>query len=163
MGTASGTSAVERVHPPDWAMRFVNPIMRTLLRRGAPKGLAEQLILLHVTGRRSGRCYDIPVGRRRVDGRLLVLSSSGWRVNLRDTSEIEATIGGERRPALATLVEDPDEVARLYARLIDEIGYEKAGRELGIRINVDRAPTPDELRCMIERVGLSAIWIDFRQ
>lgn len=56
--------AVERVHPPDWMMRFVNPVTRSLLERGRPERIAEQLVILHFRGRRTGTAYDVPVGRR---------------------------------------------------------------------------------------------------
>jgi hypothetical protein len=70
------------------------------------------------------------------------------------------TLEGERRRGRAALVEDPDEVARVYASLIDEYGYEKAGRRLGVRINVDRAPTHEELVDAIRRSGLSLVTVD---
>jgi hypothetical protein len=57
-------------------------------------------------------------------------------------------------------VENPEEVARVYAKLIGEYGYERAGRRLGIRINVDRPPTHEELLDVIRRSGLSLLIID---
>lgn len=160
MSTSTGEPAVERVYPPDWLVRAVNPVVRFLLRRGVPRGVARRLMLLHLVGRRTGRRYEIPVGHRRIDGRLAVLTSSRWRANLRDGQRVEVTLDGRRRPAAATLTEDPDEVAAIYDGLIDEVGVDRAGRELGIRINVDRRPTRAELREMVERAGLSVVWLD---
>lgn len=51
-------------------------------------------------------------------------------------------------------------MARLYADLIKDYGYEQAGRRLGIRINVEQAPTHEELVDVIERSGLSFLAID---
>jgi len=147
--------AVERVKPPGAMVRVANPVMRRLL--GSPlHGLVDKhLMLLHFRGRRTGRAYVVAVRRRTIDGRLAALTNSGWRVNFRGGAPVEVTLGGELRRGDAELVEDPEEVARIYANLI-----EKAGRRLGIRINVDRTPTHEELVDAIERSGLSMIAID---
>ncbi len=57
----------------------------------------------------------------------------------------------------ATLIEDPDRVAEVYSTLIDRFGWAKAGRRLGIKITVDRAPTHDELAESARHYGLSII------
>lgn len=147
MTVSAPRPAVERVTPPKAPYAVVNPVMRWLLsspRRARRVG--EHLLLVHVTGRTSGRVYDLPVAYRELDdGRLLVLTSSGWRVNLRDRPQVEVTLRGVRRAAVAELVEDPELVAPVYRRLIEETGVARAGRRLGIRIHVDRVPTHEEL------------------
>lgn len=118
-------------------------------------------MLLHFTGRRTGREFVLPVAYRRLnDGRLLVLTNSGWRVNLRGRPNVEVTMLGERRPTRAQLVEDPDTVATVYHRIIDAVGYKNAGRRMGIRINVPRTPTLAELADAARRDGLSVIYLE---
>ena len=46
--------------------------------------------------------------------------------------------------------------------MIGEIGWEKAGRQLGIKINAGRRPTREELEVMIRKSGLSVEWLDLR-
>lgn len=154
--------AVERVTPPQAPYQVVNRVMRWLLsspRRSRRMG--EHLLLLHLTGRTSGRPLDVPVAYRPGgEGRLLVLTNSRWRINLRGRPDVEATLRGSRRPAVAELVEDPDAVAEAYARIIDEVGYKKAGRRMGIRINLDRTPTHGELVEAARRDGLSLVYLD---
>ncbi len=72
---------------------------------------------------------------------------------------MEVTLRGRRLPATAELVEDVDVVARVYQALIAEQGYAKAGRRMGIRINVDRVPTYEELVETARRDGLSLIYL----
>lgn len=146
--TASTAPAVERAIPPAVVTRLGNPVLSWLLsgrRRSAKVG--QGLALVHVTGRRSGRVYSTPVAYHRwADGSLVVLTSSAWRVNLRGgPTPVELTLFGRRRPATAVLLEDPDVVAGFYRQLIDQLGLAQAGRRLGIRINVGRVPTDDEL------------------
>jgi deazaflavin-dependent oxidoreductase (nitroreductase family) len=157
--------AVERVQPPRGPYRLVNQVMRRLLsspRRSRRVG--RHLVLLHFTGRKTGREFVLPVAYRRLDdGRLLVLTSSGWRVNLRGRPEVAVTMLGERRSARADLVEDPDIVAAVYHRLIELAGHANAGRRMGIRINVPRTPTLTELADAARRDGLSVIYLHLEE
>lgn len=137
-------------------MRAVNPVVRQLLARGR---LGDQLLLLHYAGRRSGRRFDVPVGYHLVDGQVSVFTNSGWRHNFVDGRDIEVTIRGVRQPARAVLCGDPDEVADIYDRLIGELGVARARRRLGLRLNVDRAPSREELRDAVQRSGLSVVRI----
>lgn len=150
--------AVERFHPPRALMKVVNPVMRRLLERGLG---GRSLIVLHYTGRRSGKSYDLPVGFHVIDGDTYVITNAGWRHNFAGGVDIEVTRDGRRQPVRATLLEDPDEVVAFYARRISEMGPKSAGRRMGLRINVDREPTRAELRDAVDRYGLSLIKLDF--
>jgi deazaflavin-dependent oxidoreductase (nitroreductase family) len=154
--------AVQRVRPPKAPYLVVNRIIRWLLSTpGRAKGIGQQLLLLHVTGRKSGRRLVFPVAYRDAgDGRLLVLTNSPWRVNLRDRPDVAVTLLGRQRPARAQLVEDPDAVAEVYRSLIEAAGHAKAGRRMGIRINVPRTPTHAELADAARRDGLSVVYLD---
>ncbi len=159
--THAARPAVERVHPPKGPYLVVNAVMRWLLAdAGRAKRVGEHLLLLHLTGRRSGREITVPVAYRTTEGGpLLVLTNSVWRLNLRAASEVELTWHGRRRPATARLVEDPDEVAEVYGALIAATDPRKAGRRMGIRINVRRAPTHEELAEAARREGLSLVYL----
>jgi deazaflavin-dependent oxidoreductase (nitroreductase family) len=128
-------------------------------RRGK---MGEQILVLHFTGRKTGKSYATPVGYHRMDGRLALVSNSGWRLNFRGGADVKVSIKGETIPARAELLSDPVQVAAIYERLIDEIGWEKSGRDLGIRINAGRPPTRRELEDMVAGSGTSAVWIDLR-
>lgn len=159
MATTSSKPAVERTHPPDWLMRVVNPLMRRLIRRGWGR-IGEQLAILEFPGRRTGTAYAVPVGYRDIDGRGAVLTNSAWRHNFAGGADATVVRHGKRRPVRAELVDDPAAVAAVYDKLIGEIGWRKAGRQLGVRINVDRRPTLDELEDAVRRSGLSVICLD---
>lgn len=154
--------AVQRIQPPQAPYRVVNAVMRRLLVTQPTAGrLGRHLLLLEVTGHRSGRRFVVPVAYRALDdGRLLVLTNSRWRVNLRGRPAVFVTLLGRRRPASAQLVEDPDTVAEVYRSLIEAVGHRKAGRRLGLRINVPRTPTLTELSDAAHRDGLALIYLD---
>ncbi len=158
----SNRPAVQRVRPPKAPYRVVNRVMRWLLSApGRARGVGQQLLLLHVTGRKSGRRLVFPVAYRDSgDGRLLVLTNSPWRVNLRGGADVAVTLLGQERPARAQVVEDPDAVAEVYRSLIEAVGHAKAGRRMGIRINVPRTPTHAELADAARRDGLAVVYLD---
>jgi len=130
--------------------------MRRLVVRGRA---ADQILLLHYVGRRSGRRFDVPAGYHLIDGVPSVFTNSGWRHNFAGGRDIEVTLRGVRQPAHAVLIDRPDEVAKIYQRLIDDLGTGAAARRLGLKFNVDRQPTFEELRGAVQRSGLSIVRI----
>lgn len=156
--TAKGRPAVERTIPPKATVRVGNPIAGWLLP-SLLHGLADQhLMLLPFRGRKSARRYTLVKGRRNLDGILGILSSS-WRLNLRGGAGVELALEGEPGRGHGELVEDPNEVARLYGNLIEEYGLERTGCRLGFRINDDRAHTHEELVDAVRWSGLMPIII----
>ena len=136
---------VERVHPPHWLLRVVNPVVRAALQRGRPEEVAGQIALLHFTGRRSGKGYSVPAGCRLIQGRTAVLTSSGWRVNFRGGQDFEVTLKGVRRRAHGELVEDPAQVVAVGARgaaaMAVSIGARAGSRPTAYRNSADKRVT----------------------
>jgi len=131
------------------------------VRRLVARGVAgDQLLVLHLRGRRTGRAYDLPVGHHLVDGVLTVLTDSGWRHNVAEPVEVAATVRGVRGPYRASLEDDPVAVAAVYEALIARLGVTGAGRRLGLRVHVDRPPTRDELVQLVRRSGLAALRLE---
>ena len=125
---ATPRPAVERRHPPDALMRAVNPVVRFLVDRGR---LGNQLLVLHYTGRRTGRRFNVPAGYHVIDGVVSVLTNSGWRYNFTGGKDIDVTLRGRRQGARAVLIDDPDAVADVYERLIGELGPSRAAAAPG--------------------------------
>ncbi|HET9671417.1 MAG TPA: nitroreductase/quinone reductase family protein [Actinomycetota bacterium] len=126
--------------------RIGNVVMRPLLRSGIGSRMHD-LALLSFSGRRSGTRYTVPVGYHELDGDVLILTASPWRVNLRGGADVELVHDGRPRSMRAELIEDPDEVATIYAELIRRIGIGKAkATTIGLDVLVDRMPTREELR-----------------
>lgn len=137
--------AVEDKPPPAVVLAVMNPIVRTVLRSPLYRALSRDLMLLHVTGRTSGRVYVVPVGRHELRGQLVASAGGSWRRNFRHGADLEVTLDGRQRRAYGELVEDPQEVAEIFGDLLGALGLKRATR-LGLQVNVDRAPTVEELR-----------------
>jgi hypothetical protein len=153
---ADTSAAVERVYPPRALLAVTNPILKSLIATrigGNIPGLAR----LDFVGRRTGKPYRVVAGIQQLDGKDVSFTNSGWRLNFRGGHPVELVRGNSRRASIGNLEEDPDRVANVFARRIDELGYEHAARRLGIRINVQRSPTHDELVEFVRTSGMSIL------
>jgi hypothetical protein len=77
------TTAVGRSIPPQRLINLMNPLVRSVLQSPLHGELDGTLLVLHLTGRKSGRRFDIPVSYVDFDGRLIVVTQHKWRVNVR--------------------------------------------------------------------------------
>ncbi len=158
----NGQPPVEGAEPPEVLARVVNPTMKALLRSPLHWPFSSHLMLLAFRGRKSGKMYEVVVGRHEVDGALLVPTGTTgrlWRLNFRGGTTTEITLGGVRRRGWGELIEEPNEVARIHQLLLDRIGLKNA-RRLGLRVNVDREPTDDELKVPLAGRGVVRIELD---
>src|SRR5205085_4107666 len=114
--------------------KVVNPVLRWVLSSPLHRIASKGLIVLHVTGRRTGRVYDVPVGRHELDGQLLTFGGGAWRANLRGGADVEVTIDGRRRRGRAALEEDPEQVAQIFDRLLRALGPKRANR-VALKVN----------------------------
>jgi hypothetical protein len=151
------TSAVTRKVPPPALTRMGNPVVSLLLRSPLHGLLDGSVLLLRVTGRKTGHRYDIPVGYADIDGRLTVVTIAPWRVNLRGGADVEVTMRGCRRTMHALLTEDPAAVAVAYQGVIGRLGWDKARHHLGISTRDGRPPTVLELKDAAREYGWSVI------
>jgi deazaflavin-dependent oxidoreductase (nitroreductase family) len=135
--------AVEDARPPKAVLTLVKPIMVALLRSRLHRVASKNLMLLTVTGRKSGRSYTLPVTRHERPDQTLVVSAAGsWRHNLRGGGDVRVTLAGREHTAHATVEEDPLRAAEVFKGLLERAG----ARAVGVKLNVDHAPTTDEIK-----------------
>jgi hypothetical protein len=156
------TSTVTRSVPPAWLIRAVNPEVRLLLRSPLHRPLDAAFLLLHVTGKKTGQTYDIPVNYTAVDGKLIVVTVARWRLNLRGGTDVEVTWQGRRRPMHALLEEEPAAVAVAYDTIVQHIGWPKASRQLGISTPDGQPPTVVALKDAAREYGWSVVTLTAR-
>jgi hypothetical protein len=139
-------------------MRLFNPLMRVQVRKGKARSVGG-VILLHFTGRKTGKRYEVPVMKQDEDGRLCVYTEARWKVNLRGGADVEVTDMGRRTPMRAELMDDPDAMAAEMEGLVQKIGLKEAKERLGIVVHVDRMPTREELAEAIRRRNLGVVYL----
>lgn len=152
------TPTIERVKPSKRFVRLSSPLMRTLAARS--KTMAKFMVVLHFTGRKTGRAYEVPIGYRTEEGRLMTLSNDVWRLNFDGGRDLEITYHQKRQPARATLDTDMEALADFYVGQLQELGAKKVAADLGMKINIDRVPTREEWLEALQREGMNRIWIE---
>jgi hypothetical protein len=110
--------------------------------------MSGSLILVTVTGRRSGREYTLPVGRHQAaDGSLFISVRGAWRHNLETGRDVRVTVAGRERTARVTVEDDPDKAAAIFAKMIADAGP----RAVGVKADKDHPPTADDIKTLLER------------
>lgn len=151
------TDTIHRTIPPQRLITAVNPLVRLALRSPLHRLLDGSVLILHVTGRRTGRCYDIPVGFTDLGDRLLVVTQHRWRRNLRGGATVQVTRFGRRVLMRADLDEDPATVATLVRTVIDRLGRSQVKLRLGLVVEPGHDPDLAELTEAIAAFDLGAI------
>ncbi len=153
---------VEGAEPPERLAKVINPLVKALLRSPLHRLVSEHLMLLTFSGRKTGSTYTVVVGRHEVNAALVVPTGTTgrrWRLNFRGGAPVVVTIEGRRRRGRGELMEDPEEVARVHELLLDRLGLKNA-RRLGLRINVDRWPSRDELEAVLAGRGVVRVELE---
>ncbi|HZA11121.1 nitroreductase family deazaflavin-dependent oxidoreductase [Mycobacterium sp.] len=124
--------------------RALNVAMRALLASPLHSLLSRRLLVIDVTGRRSGAVYHIPVGYVEHDGDLLIGSGGRWYRNLVAGQEVSILLRGRRRAARAEVVTDEARCAELYRYIL--AGNPIHGKYVGIGVEPDGTPNQSDLR-----------------
>jgi hypothetical protein len=152
------SAVITRSIPPRRLVDGINPLVRALARSRLHATVDGALLLLHVTGRRSGRSLDIPVGFAALDDeRLVVVTQHTWRANLRGGADLEVTRNGRRERMRASLDEDPATVAATLRTLVERIGPRGARQRLGLRITGGELPSAAELETAVREYDLATV------
>jgi deazaflavin-dependent oxidoreductase (nitroreductase family) len=98
-------------------MRLLNVPMRLLLSLPFPTPLSGALMLLHLTGRRTGKAYRQPVSYVPDGDTLLTPGGGRWTLNLREGVPVRVHLRGRSVRLRPEFVRDADEVERLLRRM----------------------------------------------
>jgi hypothetical protein len=130
-------------------MRYVvNPVVRTLV--ASPVGRwSGPLLVLEMTGRRSGRRRRVPAVGHVCSGRLYAITDGAWAANLAEGAPVTVVRRGRRLAGRGQLLNDPAATAAVVREAVATGG----ARGLGLVLPPDRAATDDEL-CALRRVVL---------
>lgn len=120
----------------------VNVMVRALLRSPLHWAISHNTMVLAVTGRNTGRVYQVPISYS-VDGHDLVcFTDSPWWKNLRDSASVTTEIRGRRRDGTAQAVSGPVVAAHLarHLRIVP-----RDAKYHGVRLGHGREPNAADL------------------
>jgi hypothetical protein len=84
--------------------------------------MRKQMMVVTVTGRKTGRPYAIPLSAHRIDNTLYALTSAPWKNNFRDGATAEVLHNGKTTTMRGELITDPAVVADLSSRCAQSYG-----------------------------------------
>lgn len=148
----------------NFALTIANPIMKLLLRSPLHRIASSQLMLLTVTGRKSGTKYTTPVnfvehGDFDEGGVLSIISHQHrtWWRNLRGGARVEVVLRGQRREAYARVFEEPKAVAeRLYTHL-------QAVPQYAVPLGVELDEKGEPIRADADTAAPGKVMVEVRQ
>jgi hypothetical protein len=149
--------AVTAAHPPAGLLKAVNPVLGFLLRTPLTGSLRDQMMVVNVTGRKSGRRYSIPVSAHQIDGTLYALTSAPWKNNFRDGAPCQVLHNGKKTAMKGDLITDRATVAGLSERCATAYGAKRAQRMMGLKFRDNRIPSVDEFAEAADREKFAAI------
>lgn len=138
-------------------LRVINPAMRLLLRTPLAGPARDQLMVVTVRGRKTGRQYAIPLSAHRIDNTLYALTDAAWKNNFRDGAPAEVLHNGKTTTMRGELIEDRATVANLFQRCAESYGAKRAQRAMGLAFRDQRIPTLEEFTEAVDRLRLAAI------
>jgi hypothetical protein len=95
------------------SFRMINVPMRILLGLPLPTPAGRRLMLLYLTGRKTGRRYRQPISYIRDGNTLLTPGGGRWKLNLIDGHPVRIRLRGRDIEAIPEIISDPDEVQAL--------------------------------------------------
>ncbi|HUN37778.1 MAG TPA: hypothetical protein VMU95_37775 [Trebonia sp.] len=124
--------------------KVANRIVNTLLRTpGISGAIGKRLVIINVTGRKTGRRYSVPVAYTRHEGSLLVGTQFAWARNMRTGEPVEVIMLGRRRQASVQVISDEDGVVAAYDVLCRD--NHQFARFNNIQLDSDGAPVQGDL------------------
>jgi hypothetical protein len=99
------------------AMRVMNVPMRAILGLPFPTPIGRRLMLLFLTGRRTGKTYRQPVSYVADNGALLTPGGGNWKLNLIDGQPVHVRLRGKDRFATPQIIRTPDAVEVLLEKM----------------------------------------------
>lgn len=117
-----------------------NRVIRALLRTPLVcRAVGRRLVVIYVTGRRTGRRFAIPVAYTRRDEALLIGTPFPWVRNLRTGEPVMIRLKGRKRPADVQVLADEAGVVEYYGVMARD-NHAFAGFN---RIGLDESGEPD--------------------
>ena len=107
-------------------VRLQNPFMKWLLDSPLHFVVSKWYMVLHVTGRKTGKIYSVPVQYHQQGNVLMVVTSCDyqWWRNLIGGAEVAVKLHGKSVTGYATLALNPDVILNVLGKLYPSIAFE---------------------------------------
>ena len=139
------TQSTEHKLPPKPVRVVMNTIMKTLLRSPMHGAVSEMIMVLTLTGRKSGKTYHVPVSYMRDGDTVTCFTRAGWVKNLAGGASVQVRIQGELYYGTAHPTDDIDAVMAGAREWEAKHGHEALPR-IGVMVDTAQSPSDETLR-----------------
>lgn len=147
---------------PIWMFRYLNPVVATLLRSPMHTLMSGEVMLITLTGRRTGRRITTPVSYKRegITVRCFTDRETRWWRNLRGGADVALRLAGEDRSGRAQVVaDDPERIGRALGDFLTYLPRDAVYYD--VRLDSDRRPDPGDIaqaakKCVLVEIQLGA-------
>jgi deazaflavin-dependent oxidoreductase (nitroreductase family) len=115
---SDGGMTPEKARRQQQIFRVVNVPMRGLLSLPFATPISRRLMLVHYSGRKSGKAYRQPVSYVEDGDTLLTPGGGNWKLNLSEDQPVRIHLKGRNVEARPELVRDPQEVEQLLKKMM---------------------------------------------
>jgi deazaflavin-dependent oxidoreductase (nitroreductase family) len=115
---SGGGMTPEKARRQQQIFRVVNVPMRGLLSLPFATPISRRLMLVHYTGRKSGKAYRQPVSYVEDGDTLLTPGGGNWKLNLSEDQPVRIHLNGRNVEARPELIRDPPEVEQLLNKMM---------------------------------------------
>ena len=140
---------------------WINPVMAWLLKSPFHSLVSKNMLLITVTGRKSGKLITTPTAYFREENTLWIISdrSSKWWRNLRGSANAIVMLEGKRIQGRGSVIEDEHDVAQ---RLFDNFKVD-AQRAKFAQVKIDENGLPVFEDCERTAKKMMAVKIELSQ
>lgn len=126
--------------------RWINPIVRTVLRSPFHRILSGNTLLLEFTGRKSGRTYSTPVSYHEQGGQVHCFTAHQniWWRNLQGGAQVGLLVAGKRGHGVAqTEVHGPTDIVPALRAFLAAVPRDASSS--GVRLDQNKQLREDDL------------------
>ncbi|WP_433759799.1 nitroreductase/quinone reductase family protein [Nocardia sp. CA-135398] len=135
--------------PQSRIQRTGDAIVRLILRSPLHPLLSKRLLVITVSGRKTGREYANPVGYAEHEGHLLIGTAANWRHNLIPNTPVRILLRGTTLQATHEVITDEPRAATLYREILTQ--NPTHGRFAKIHLDPDGTVNLPTLRAALSR------------
>ena len=131
---------------------WYNQVMSWILRSPLHGLISGSIMLIRLTGRKSGQIYTTPVNYLNIDGALYTTSQRQrkWWRNLRGGAAVTLRLRGQDQPAFSQVFEEAQEIVPVLATMLQR--NPQIARYYGVRLDAARQAPAEELHQAAEKL-----------
>jgi hypothetical protein len=135
---------VESALPPKAVRRVWEPVLKRILASSFHGLMSNNLMLIHVNGRKTGKRYTLPVPYSQEGNTLIVMAAGVWWKNLRGGAPVRVRLRGKDYDGYAEVYEDREIITTEVRKFLSQ--RPEVARFLKVQLDANGQPDAEGLK-----------------